>query len=119
MPLNAATLPYYVLPKKGQYFDYSVNGIHGGQLGSVLYSNNMNYGVFGDEDGTPNQIGEMSYAMASSLGIDPDPANGGVDSGVTYIIFTCSGSVVSPIEDQSQAVSMGNAAMTTLLNQLG
>lgn len=118
-PLDAAILPYYVLPIYGPYFDYRQNGIKGGQLGAIIYGNNIEYGVFGDEDGSPNQIGEISYAMASSLGIDHDPRYGGVSSGVTFIIFTGSGNVVSPIENHSQASKMGNVAITTLISQLG
>ncbi len=53
-------------------------------------------------------IGEASYAMASSLGIDPNPASGGVDTGVTYIVFTGQGAVVIPIEDHASAVTLGN-----------
>lgn len=117
--LDAATLPYYVLPIYGPYFDYRQNGIQGGQLGAIIYGNNIEYGVFGDEDGSPNQIGEISYAMASSLGIDHDPSYGGVSSGVTFIIFTGSGNIVSPIENRSQASTMGNVAITTLMSQLG
>jgi len=117
--LNAATLPFYVLPVVGPYFDYTKNGIQGGQLGAIIYNNNMNYGVFGDECAVNNEIGEISYAMASSLGINPDPAVGGTTSGVTFIIFTGTGNVVSPIESHTQATTMGNGALATLWAQLG
>jgi hypothetical protein len=118
-PLNAATLPFYVLPVVGPYFDYTKNGIQGGQLGAIIYNNNMNYGVFGDECAVNNEIGEISYAMASSLGINPDPAVGGTTSGVTFIIFTGTGNVVSPIESHTQATTMGSGALATLWAQLG
>ena len=117
-PLNAAKLPFYVLPEIGNYFDYSKNNIKGGQLGAILYKNNMNYGVFGDECADNREIGEISYAMAASLGINPDPTNGGVESGVTFIIFTGTQNVVSPIESHSEADTMGNQAMTLLWSQL-
>jgi hypothetical protein len=118
-PLNAATLPFYVLPVVGPYFDYTKNGIQGGQLGAIIYNNNMNYGVFGDEDANNRHIGEVSYAMAASIGIDPDPSTGGIESGVTFIIFTGSGYVVSPIESRLQAVTMGDTALAILWSQLG
>ncbi|MFZ3166345.1 MAG: SpoIID/LytB domain-containing protein [Candidatus Methanoperedens sp.] len=118
-PLDASTLPWYVLPDHGNYFNYANNGIRGGQLGLVMYGDKQNYGIFGDENANTRKIGEVSYAMAKSLGINPDPSNGGAASGVWYIIFTGSGNVVSPIEDHSKAVTMGNTAMNTLLNQLG
>lgn len=119
VPLNAATLPFYVLPVVGPYFDYTQNGIQGGQLGAIIYNNNMNYGVFGDESAINNRIGEISYAMASSLGINPDPNTGGTTSGVTFIIFTGTGNVVSPIESHTQATILGNGALATLWAQLG
>jgi hypothetical protein len=43
--------------------------------------------------------------MASALGINPDPATGGVDSGVTFLVFK--GSRVSPVESHSAAVGLG------------
>ena len=52
--------------------------------------------------------------MAASLGIDPDPATGGADTGVTYIVFTGAGAVVSPIEDHAAAVSLGEVLAAQL-----
>jgi hypothetical protein len=72
------------------------------------------FGVFGDE-GPSNIIGESSYAMAKSLGIDPNPESGGTDSGVTYIAFTGSGAVASPIESHAKAASMGANLAAKLL----
>ena len=66
----------------------------------------MSFGVFGDE-GPDNIIGEASYAMAASLGIDPDPSVGGTDDTVTYIVFTGEGAAVDPIEDHAAAESLG------------
>ena len=118
-PLDASTLPFYVLPIAGsQYFDYSVNNIAGGQLGLAIYGNNMNFGVLGDENADAQATGEISYAMASSLGIDPDPNNGGIETGVTYILFTGSSNIVNPIENHSLAASMGNNALNTMLSQI-
>ncbi|MGO4422787.1 glycoside hydrolase family 75 protein, partial [Streptomyces sp. MCAF7] len=67
--------------------------------------NKVEYAVVGDT-GPTKIIGEASYATANALGIDPDPENGGTDSGVTYILFK--NSSVSPIENHDKAVSVGD-----------
>ncbi|HJZ88219.1 MAG TPA: glycoside hydrolase family 75 protein [Polyangia bacterium] len=104
--LDAATLPYVVVPLPSSRFDYSTAGIQFGTVIAVLYSNRVEYGVFGDE-GPAEIIGEASYAMAQRLGIDPNPSTGGVDSGVSYIVFTGPSGVAAPIEDHNQAVRVG------------
>ncbi|MGP3980651.1 hypothetical protein [Streptomyces sp. KR80] len=58
------------------------------------------------DSGPTKIIGEASYASAERLGIDPDPKDGGIDSGVTYIFFK--NSTVSPIEDHEKAITVGN-----------
>jgi hypothetical protein len=68
--------------------------------------------VFGDT-GPSQIIGEGSYALAKSLGIDPDPLRGGTDAGVTYIVFP--GSRVAPVEDHAAAVTRGQEAARQLL----
>jgi hypothetical protein len=75
----------------------------------------LSYAVVGDT-GPSKIIGEGSYALAVALGIDPDPSTGGTDSGVTFIVFTGSGSVVSPIESHSAAVSLGEQLATQFVN---
>jgi hypothetical protein len=115
-PLNAAMLPYVVVPLPSSAFDYMAAGIQPGAAVIVLYNGMMNIGVFGDE-GPPSIIGEASYAMVQSLGVDPDPANGGITGmiGVTYIVFTGAGAVVTPIEDHGQAVTLGTQLAAQLL----
>jgi hypothetical protein len=80
----------------------------------------MSYGVFGDESGRDmgNIIGEISYAMADSLKIDPHPSSGGVSGGVTYIIFTSPANIVTTIENHSQADIIGKNALSEMLLQL-
>lgn len=124
-PLNAEKLPWYVLPETpNPIFDYAKLNIYGGQAGLVIYNNKMEYGVFGDERGRDSgnsagkAIGEVSYAMAVSLGINPDPANGGVDSGVTYLVFTTKSNVVNPIENHAQADIVGGNALNLMISQL-
>ena len=73
----------------------------------VIADGKLSYGVFGDE-GPADQIGEASYAMNKSLGVDPDPATGGHDGpGVRFIAFTGSAAVPSPIEDHAAAAALG------------
>lgn len=125
-PLAPATLPWYILPETpNPIFDYAKLGIQGGQAGLVLYNNKMEYGIFGDERGRDvgnfagTAIGEVSYAMAVSLGIPPNPDTGGVDNGVTYIVFTSKANVVSPIESHAAADTIGTSALNIMMSQLG
>ncbi|MCH5670491.1 glycoside hydrolase family 75 protein [Streptomyces gilvus] len=103
-PLKAESLPYIVVPSTSSIWKYTSYGIKGGGVVAVIYDNKVEYAVVGDT-GPTKIIGEASYATAKALGIDPDPATGGADSGVTYILFK--NSQVSPIESHSAAVSLG------------
>jgi hypothetical protein len=111
-PLKADSLPYIVVPSSSSIWKYSSYGIKGGGVVAVIYNNKVEYAVVGDT-GPTNIIGEASYATAKALGIDPDPATGGADSGVTYILFK--NSTVSPIESHSAAVSLGDQLAKTFL----
>jgi hypothetical protein len=106
-PLDAARLPYVVLPESSQNWNWEHGGIDGGSVVAVIYRGQVTYAVVGDTD-SPNKVGEASYATARSLGIDPDPKTGGVDSGVTYIVFT--NAEANPIESHAAAVSVGEQA---------
>jgi hypothetical protein len=108
-PLDAAKLPYIVLPSPSPTWDYRTAGIDGGAVVAVIYNNQVTYAVVGDT-GPTGIIGESSYATAQSLGINPDPKNGGTDSGVTYIVFPHS--QVNPIESHANAVSLGQQLAT-------
>lgn len=113
-PLDAAALPYVVVPLPSTRFDYAAAGLALGSVVAVIYQDRVEYGVVGDE-GPNGIIGEASYAMASALGIDPDPATGGIASGVTYVAFTGSSAVVAPIEDHGAARDLGIARARALL----
>lgn len=103
-PLNAAKLPYLVVPSSSSIWNYENSGLRGGGSCAVIYNGKVEYAVIGDTG--PNKIiGEASYATAKDLGINPDPRNGGVDSGVTYVCFK--NSAVNPIEDHGAATSTG------------
>lgn len=112
-PLNAAELPYVVLPLASDIWDYHDSGLAGGTVVAVVYEDAVVYGVVGDL-GPSGQIGEASYATAAAAGIDPDPSTGGVSGKVVdYIAFP--GVVADPIEDPAQAVALGEQAATELI----
>ncbi|MFD2466923.1 glycoside hydrolase family 75 protein [Amycolatopsis silviterrae] len=103
-PLNAAELPYIVVPSSSPIWNYQNSGLNGGGSCAVIYNGKIEYAVIGDT-GPDKIIGEASYATANALGINPDPKNGGVDSGVTYVCFK--DSTVNPIEDHQAATDTG------------
>ncbi|GGP58937.1 glycoside hydrolase family 75 protein [Streptomyces melanogenes] len=105
-PLSAEKLPYVVVPGSSSIWDHGSSGIKGGGVAAVIYKGRVEYAVVGDT-GPSKVIGEASYATAKALGMDPDPATGGADSGVTYILFK--NSQVKPIESHNAAVSLGEA----------
>jgi hypothetical protein len=113
-PLDAANLPYVVLPIPSTIFSFGAHGVKLGQIIAVIYNGKLNYGVYGDS-GPSADIGEASYAMAKSLGIDPNPSTGGTSGPVTYIVFTGSSAVASPIEDHAGTVTKGQNLATNLL----
>ncbi|MCU1682819.1 MAG: hypothetical protein JWQ81_3558 [Amycolatopsis sp.] len=112
-PLNAAQLPYVVIPLPSSVWSYQDAGIHGGDVLAVIYNGHVEYAVFGDE-GPSDSIGEASYATAQSLGIDPDPKTGGTAGPVTYIVFK--NSQLSTIEDHNSAVSQGHTFATQFIS---
>jgi len=112
-PLNAAALPYVVVPSPSSTWDYRQFGIAGAGVVAVIYNNQITYAVVGDT-GPTDIIGEASYATANSLGINPDPSNGGTDSGVTYLFFK--NSKVTPIENHANAVSTGQTLARQFVN---
>ncbi|WP_214316777.1 CBM35 domain-containing protein [Nonomuraea sediminis] len=114
-PLNAAQLPYVVVPSTSSIWNYTTKGIGCGTVVAVIYNGQVEYAVMGDT-GPSGIIGEASYKTAADLGINPDPSNGGTDTGVTYIVFTGSGTKVSTIENHSQAVSLGQSLAQQFLN---
>ncbi len=113
-PLDAANFPYVVIPGNGTRFNYTNAGLKMGSVVAVIYGGKIEYGILGDT-GPVNIIGEASYAMAKSLGIDPDPKVGGVDKGVTYIAFTGTTAVVKKKEDHAEAVTLGTQLATNLV----
>jgi hypothetical protein len=112
-PLNAAQLPYVVVPSPSSTWDYRNYGVKGGGVVAIIYNNQVLYAVVGDT-GPTDIIGEASYASAAQLGINPDPSNGGTDTGVTYIVFK--NSTISPIEDHNKAVTTSEQLARTFVD---
>ncbi len=113
-PLDAANLPYTVVPGKSTRFDYSQAGLVLGSVILVVYQGKLEYTVFGDI-GPTSIIGEASYATANDLGIDPNPSTGGVGGGVLYVAFTGPSAVASPIEDHAGTVTLGQSLLANLV----
>lgn len=113
--LDAAALPYVEVSARNMTFDYQVAGLYIGSVVAVIYKDRVAYGIVGSV-GVPNVIGDASYAMASALGIDPDPTNGGVGTNVvTYVAFTGLNAVVTTNENHDEAVSIGQAHAAALI----
>lgn len=113
-PLNSAGLPFIVVPLSSSIWNYTTAGIGGATVAAVVYQDKVAYAVVGDQ-GPTGIIGEGSYKLAQQLGINPNPATGGVSGAVvTYILFPGVKSV--PIENQVDALSKGQAAATSFVN---
>lgn len=113
-PLDSAGLPFVVVPLRTTRFDYRAAGLAMGSVFAVVYGDRVEYGVAGDL-GPGAIIGEASYAMAVSLGIDPDPSTGGTDEDVIYIGFTGDSAEIDPIEDHAAAVALGESLARSLV----
>lgn len=113
-PLDAANLPYVVVPGVSTRWSYRTAGLAMGSVVAVVYQDHLEYGVLGDV-GPVAYIGEASYKMAALLGIDPNPRTGGIGGGVAYVAFTGTGAKVTKLEDHAEAVTVGTAHLKTLL----
>jgi hypothetical protein len=102
-----------VIPSPSSRFDYRNHNIQGGAVVAVIFNNRVEYTAFGDT-GPTNIIGEASHAAARDLGIDPDPATGGTDGPVWFLVFP--GSRVTPIESHTNAVTLGEQLARQFVN---
>jgi hypothetical protein len=108
-PFSSEATRYYVIPLPSSRFNYESAGITPGSVAAVVYNGKVAYATFADE-GPDNIIGEGSYALATALGIDPNPATGGTDGPVTFIVFP--GQVPNPVESNTSIDAVGTAAAT-------
>jgi len=111
-PLEAAVTPYVVIPADFAY--PGLDTVAGGNVVAVIYNHQLEFAVFGDT-GPTDIIGEASYACADDLGIDPNPATGGIGSGVTYVVFVGTGTAPHDIEDRTETAQLGNQLLAQLL----
>jgi Ca2+-binding RTX toxin-like protein len=105
---------FFVIPLPSSKFDYEAAGIKLGAVGAVIYNGKVVYGTFADE-GPANIIGEISMEMADRLGINSDPNNGGVSSGVTYVTFKGAAAVPKDLQSQAEIDAIGQKLMADLL----
>ena len=84
-----------------------------GSAGVMIYNGQILYAPYADA-GPKGVVGEMSAAAAAELGIPNHPVSGGIDSGVTYIVFT-GDNYVFPIESASAAEVLGEELAKKLL----
>ena len=115
-PLDAAALPYVVVPGVSTRWNYRTAGLAMGSVVAVIYGDHLEYGALGDV-GPIASIGEASYRMAELLTIDPNPRTGGTAAEVAYIAFTGVGAEVDVIEDHAMAVQIGVAHARALLGR--
>lgn len=107
--LGAHHVPFYVLGddcwdnENGNHFPqcphffYAEHNITGLQFALIFYNGQVIGAVFGDTQGTDNtstssndsrELGEASVEAAALLGIPSSGTTGGVDNGVTVVIFS-------------------------------
>jgi len=146
--LGAHHVPYYVLgddcwDNEGganhspcPHFFYTEHDIVGLQFALIFYETKVIGAVFGDTQTANNQttsdndareLGEASVEAASLLGIPSSGTTGGVDSGVTVVIFSGPSWVVKGTNEGTGAVGSATASLNVnaqalvqkALNQLG
>lgn len=104
--LDPTKVPFFVLPVG---FAKAHPGVQLGDIAAVFYQGRVAFAIYGDE-GPEGQIGEGSILLAKELGIDASPTDGGVESGVTWLVFPGSGSGVI---SRSEIVKRGRALLAT------
>jgi hypothetical protein len=129
--LGAHHVPYYVLGdvcfdgvSPCKWFYYAEHNITGLQFALIFYNGGCIGAVFGDTQGPPGgdarELGEASVESATLLGIPNSGTTGGVDNGVTVVIFSGSQWVVhgtnATLKDNAQALIQ--KALNTLGPQL-
>jgi hypothetical protein len=131
--LAAHHVPFYVLgddcwDRKSPcpHFFYKEHGIKGRQFALMFYKSKVIGAIFGDtqtgndqttSDNDSRELGEASVKAASLLGIPSSGTTGGVDNGVTVVIFSGSSWVVNG--SNSNLNSNAQAMVQKALNSLG
>jgi hypothetical protein len=135
--LAAHHVPFYVLgddcwDRKSPcpHFFYKEHGIKGRQFALMFYKSKVIGAIFGDtqtgndqttSDNDSRELGEASVKAASLLGMNSSGTDGGVDNGVTVVIFSGSSWVVngSNANLNTNAQAMVSKAMDSLGASMG
>jgi hypothetical protein len=117
--LASENTPYVVIPEEVVY--PGIDQMNGGNIIAVIYNNQIEFAVFGDQIAaqpgqTGEPIGEASVRTANGLGIPSSPASGGVGGGVTYIVFAGPGSQPADMENIPEVQMLGAQLTEALLN---
>jgi hypothetical protein len=117
--IDSAKVPHFVVPLPGYGFFPKDHGIKTGwsgygSAGAIIYDGKLLYAPYADA-GPKGVVGELSAAAADLLGIPNSPVSGGVEAGVTYIVFTGPNTYVDPIESRDAAESLGADLAAALL----
>jgi len=131
--LGAHHVPFYVLgddcwDRKSPcpHFFYEEHNMTGRQFALIFYNGNVIGAIFGDTQTANNQttsdndsreLGEASVKAAQLLGIPSSGTSGGVDNGVTVVIFSGSSWVVNGTNANLNANAQG--MVQTALDSLG
>lgn len=113
-PLDASTLSFMVIPLDTDGFSFSARNVKIGTVVAMVYSGRIVYGIVGDA-GPRGVIGEASARAAELLGINASPISGGVESGVTYVVFP--GVRVTRNEDAAEARTLAERAVNAWLGR--
>ena len=131
--LGAHHVPFYVLgddcwDRKSPcpHFFYKDHNIKGRQFALIFFKGKVIGSIFGDtqtandqttSDNDSRELGEASVKAAQLLGIPSSGTTGGVDNGVTVVIFSGSSWVVNGTNSKLNANAQ--ALVTKALNSLG
>ena len=131
--LGAHHVPFYVLgddcfdkKKPCPHFFYKEHNIKGRQFALVFFKSKCIGAIFGDtqtgndqttSDNDSRELGEASVKAAQLLGIPSSGTTGGVDNGVTVVIFSGSSWIVNGTN--SNLNTNAQALVTKALNSLG
>jgi hypothetical protein len=131
--LAAHHVPFYVLgddcfdrKTPCPHFFYKEHNIQGRQFALMFYKSQVIGAIFGDtqtgndqttSDNDSRELGEGSVKAASLLGIPSSGTTGGVDSGVTVVIFSGPSWVVNGTN--ANLNTNAQAMVTKALNSLG
>ncbi|WP_433893191.1 glycoside hydrolase family 75 protein [Streptomyces sp. CA-111067] len=131
--LGAHHVPFYVLgddcwdrKTPCPHFFYEEHGMSGRQFALMFYNGKVIGSIFGDTQTANNQttsdndsreLGEASVKAAQLLGIPSSGTTGGVDNGVTVVMFSGSNWVVNG--SNSNLNNNAQALVQTALDNLG